>query len=143
MIPAEIDIRRAFLTALLLTGSAEAAEVAVFDAIAESECDVDELLVATAKCAIRLPINFREECLPRPEISSLPSELQRLFSLSSIGRKCFVLRTLMRLTLEVSHELLGLQSDEFDEALCRALCDLHGLADIPNRCTTIQSFQPL
>jgi hypothetical protein len=141
LIPAEIDVRRAFLAALLLTGSAEAAESALSDAIATSECDVNELLVATAKCAIKLPIQLPDRCLPRPEISSLPSELQRLFLLSPIGRKCFVLRILMGLTREVSYGLLDLQCDEVDQALCRALSDLPSLAGIPNGCPTIQLFR--
>lgn len=91
---AEIDGRDAFLAALMLTGTIEAAERAVSDAIAASGCGVtvDELLVATAKCAIQL----RDECLPQAAIpSSLPPELQRLFLLSSVSRNCSVLRTLM------------------------------------------------
>ena len=113
----------------MLTGTIEAAEQAVSEAIATSECGVavDELLVATAKCAIQIPDGW----LSRAEIpSSLPAELQRLFLLSSVGRKCFVLRILMGLTLEVSSGILNLHSDEVDEALCRALSDLPRLAVI-------------
>ena len=58
-----------------------------------------EKLVATAKCAIEIP----DDCLLGPEIpSSLPAELRRLFLLSSVGRKCFVLRILMGLTSEMT-----------------------------------------
>ena len=128
MMATEIDVRRAFLAALMLTGRAEAAEGAVSAAIATSGCEVNELLIATAKCANQLC----DECLP--EISfSLPPELQRLFLLSSVGRKCFVLRILMGLTPETSSEILHLHRDEVDEALCRALSDLPGLAAIHSR----------
>src|SRR5258708_3024538 len=107
----------------MLTGTIEAAEQAVSEAIATSGCGVavDELSVGTAKCAIQI----RDGCLPRAEIpSSLPPELQRLFLLSSVGRKCFVLRMLMGLSLETSSGILHLHRDEVDEALCRALSDL-------------------
>jgi hypothetical protein len=129
MMAAEIDVRGAFLAALMLTGTIEAAGLAVSEAIATSGGGValDELLVATAKCAIQI----RHESLLRAEIpSSLPIELQRLFMLSPVGRKCFVLRTLMGLTLEMSSGILNLHRDEADEALCRALSDLPRLAGV-------------
>ena len=125
----EIHVRDAFLAALMLTGTIEAAEQALSEAIATSGrgVAVDELLVATAKCAIQL----RDECLPRAEIPfSLPPELQRLFLLSPVGRKCFVLRILMGLNLEMSSGILNLHRDEVDEALCRALSDLPRLAGV-------------
>ena len=130
MIPAEIHVRDSFLAALMLTGTIEAAEQSVSGAIATVGCGVavDELLVATAQCAIQIP----DGCLPGPEMpSSLPAELRRLFLLSSVGRKCFVLRILMGLTLEVTSGILNLPKDEVDEALCRALSELPGLAAIP------------
>ena len=88
---------------------------------------MDELLVATAKRAIQIG----DECaLPAEIPSSLPPELRRLFLLSSLGRKCFVLRILMGLTAEVSYGILDLHSDEVDLVLCRALNDLPRLAGI-------------
>jgi len=110
----------------MLTGTIEAAEQAVSEAIATSGCDfaVDETLVATAKCALQID----DEGLRRAEIpSSLPPELQRLFLLSSIGRRCLVLRMLMGLTLENICGILNLHRDEVDGALCRALSDLAGV----------------
>jgi hypothetical protein len=127
--PVEIHVREAFLSALMLTGGIEVAEQTVSTAIATMGCDdsVDELLVATAKCAIQL----RGEYSPEAEIpSSLPPELQRLFLLSSVGRDCFVLRMLMGVTREMSSEILNVDTNEVDEALCRALSDLSGLAGI-------------
>ncbi|MFZ0589735.1 MAG: hypothetical protein WAM39_04590 [Bryobacteraceae bacterium] len=125
----ETHVREAFLAALMLTGTIEAAECAVSDAITALGCAgaVDELLVAAAKCAIQL----RDECLPQAEIpSSLPPELQRLFLLPRVSRNCFVLRMLMGLTAEMSSQILSLHKDEVDEALCRALSDLPRLAGI-------------
>jgi hypothetical protein len=129
VIPAEIHVRDSFLAALMLTGTIEAAEQSVLGAIATLGCGVgvDQLPVATAKCAIEIP----DACLPGLEIpTSLPAELRRLFLLSSVGRKCFVLRILMGLTLEVTSGILNLPKDEVDEALCRALSELPGLAGI-------------
>jgi hypothetical protein len=125
----EIHVRDAFLAALMLTGTIDAAEQAVSEAIATSGCGVavGGLLVATARCAIQL----RDEFLPRAEIPpSLPPELQRLFLLSSVGRNCFVLRMLMGLTPEMSSGILNLHRDEVDEALRRALSDLPRLAGL-------------
>jgi hypothetical protein len=125
----ESDVRDAFLAALMLTGTVEAAEQAVSEAIATlgSVIAVDELFVATAKCATRIS----GRCSPRAEIpTSLPPELQRLFLLPPVDRKCFVLRILMGFTLETSSGILNLRRDEVDAALCRALCDLPRLAGV-------------
>ena len=84
VIAGELHVRGAFLAALMLTGTIEAAEHAVSDAIAPSGCGLaaDALLVATAKCAVQL----RDEVLARGAgvPSGLPPELRRLFSLSSV-----------------------------------------------------------
>ena len=130
MIAAEIQLRDALLAALVLTGTIEAAEQALSEAIATLGCSVavNELLVATAKCAIQIGGG----CLPMAEIpSSLAPELRRLFLLSAVGRKCFVMRILMGLTLETTSGILNLHKDEVDDALCRALSDLPRLAGIP------------
>jgi len=123
VIVGEVQVRETFLAALMLTGTIEAAERAVSDAIARSRCGVavEELLVATAKCAVQL----RDGFCPGVGIPSiLPPELRRLFSLSSVDRKCFVLRMLMGLTPEVISEILNLHRNEVDQALCRAVRDL-------------------
>ena len=119
----EVQVRDAFLAALMLTGTIEAAEQAVSDAIATSGCGVavEQLLVATAKCAVQ----FRDGCFSGVGIPFiLPPELRRVLSLSSADRKCFVLRMLMGLTPELTSEILNLHKDEVDEALCRAVRDL-------------------
>jgi hypothetical protein len=119
----EIQVRDAFLAALMLTGTIQAAEQAVSNAIATSRCGVvvEELLVATAECAVQL----RGGGSPGAGIpSTLPPELRRLFSLSSVDRQCFVLRMLMGLTPEATSGMLNLHREEVDEALCRAVRDL-------------------
>jgi hypothetical protein len=129
VIAVELNVRDAFLAALMLTGTIDAAEQAVSEAIAASGSDsaMEEMLVATAKCAIQIG----DDGLPRAEIPcSLPPELKRLFLLSSIGRKCLVLRMLMGLTLERSCGILNLHRDEVDDALCRALSDLPRVAGV-------------
>ena len=126
----EVQVHDAFLAALMLTGTIEAAEQAVSDAIATSGCGVhvEELLVATAKCAVQL----RHGCCPGLGVSSiLPPELRRLFSLSSVDRQCFVLRMLMGLNPEVISEILNLHRDEVEESLCRAVRDLSRGAQSP------------
>jgi hypothetical protein len=70
---------KTFWTALLLTGSIEAAEAAVLDGIAALEGDYvsgDSLLPATAKSAIQRRSEFPEQSA---RLSILPLELRRLF----------------------------------------------------------------
>jgi hypothetical protein len=129
VIAVELNVRDTFRAALMLPGTIDAAEQAVSEAIAASGCgfSMDELLVATAKCAIQIG----DEGLPRAEMpSSLPPELQGLFLLSSIGRKCLVLRMLMGLNLEMICGILNLPRDEVDDALCRTLSDLPRVAGV-------------
>jgi hypothetical protein len=116
-------LHEAFRAALVLTGSIEASECAVTDAIAVLGSDFagDTLLVETARSAIQRRANSSEQ----PEtISMLPVELRGLFLLSSTSRDCFVLRALIGLTSEVSAGILNLSKDEIDEAMCEALLDL-------------------
>jgi len=116
-------LHEAFRAALVLTGSIEAAECAVTDAIATSAPDFadDTLLVETARSAIQRRTNFSEQ---PAAISMLPVELRGLFLLSSTSRDCFVLRALLGLPSEACTGILNLSKDEIDEALCAALLDL-------------------
>jgi len=124
---AEIKIREtlceAFRSALVLTGSIEAAERAVADGISTLGSDLagDTLLVETARSAIQRRAVYSDQS---EALSILPPELQGLFRLSPIGRDCFVLRVLMGLTSEVSAGIMNLSKDETDEALYCALLDL-------------------
>jgi DNA-directed RNA polymerase specialized sigma24 family protein len=133
----ESHVCHAFLAALMLTGTIEAAESAVSDAIATLECrdDLDELLVRTARSAA---LFWDERLLQVKTPSGLPSELQHLFLLPCVSRRCFVLRMLMGLSAEMSSEILTVERREVDEVLCRALKDLPRLAGMqstPERCS--------
>lgn len=124
---ADINVGEAFHVAQLLTGNMQAAERAVSDAIATSDCGVTEeqLLLASAKYAIQLS----DRISPMAEVSSsLPLELQRLFLLSRVCRDCFVLRILMGLNAEMSSRVLNLPREEMDEGLCLALSELSRFA---------------
>jgi hypothetical protein len=122
MIAAEPNVGAAFISALMLTCSFDAAERAVTDAIAMSGPDVNqaELVLASAKCAIDL-CNYADQADTRVR---LPADLGRLFLLSPGRRKCFVLRMLLRLSAEASAGMMGLRKSEFDEELWQALQDL-------------------
>jgi hypothetical protein len=117
-------LSKAFWTALLLTGSIEAAEAAVLDGIVALELDHvsgDSLLLATAKCAIQR----RTEFLERSEgLSILPLELRRLFLLAPNYRDCLVLRVIIGMTPELCSGILHLSIHEVDDALYTALQEL-------------------
>jgi|tagenome__1003787_1003787.scaffolds.fasta_scaffold19843829_2 hypothetical protein len=136
MTAAQMRVRDAYLAALILTGTAEEAERAVMDAIATAGCKLEELLVATAKCAIQLRNDYS---LGPKRPLSLPPELQRLFLLHPIARKCFVLRVLMGITLEMTSEILNLHKDQVAEELCRAVSDLPRLAGVQNALATTRN----
>lgn len=122
MITAEPNVGAAFLSALMLTCSFDAAERAFTDAIALSGPDLGngELVFLCAKRAIDLGEDA-QQVGNRPR---LPPELGRLFLLSPLRRKCFVLRMLLRLTAEESAGMMGLRNEEFEEELWQALQDL-------------------
>jgi hypothetical protein len=110
----------AFYSALLLTGSSAAAELAVTDAIDSCDPDVmsESLVIETARSAIQ-----QHKRLPQQSdlLGTVPIELRALSMLSPTCRYCFVLRILMRLEPEVCSELMGLSRDGVEGALYHAL----------------------
>jgi hypothetical protein len=119
----------AFRAALLLTGSAEAAESAVLGGIAASEfghIPDDVLLVETVKMVIQQRVDFPS--LSEPTRSRLPRELQRLFLLSPISRDCFMLRVLLGIPVGACSRILRLGIEEIGEVMCAALQELPLLA---------------
>src|SRR5579862_9985429 len=83
----------AFRAALMLTGSMQAAEHAVFNGIAATECygaEDDALLLETVNAAIRRRPDSPHH--PEEPPAHLSLELRRLFLLTPISRDCFVLR---------------------------------------------------
>src|SRR6266853_5944215 len=111
----------AFRAALMLTGSMQAAEHAVFNGIAATECysaEDDALLLETVKAAIqRRPDSLHESQEPP---AHLPLELRRLFLLTPISRDCFVLRILLGITTRTCSGILNLTIEEAHHALCAA-----------------------
>ena len=112
-------LQNSFHAAFVLTGSLEAAEHAVQDAIASIAGDLssDTLSVETARSALRHTF-----C----DVSSpvLPKELRALALLRPNCRSCFVMHVLMRLDLQTCSEILGLARCEVEDALYQSLLDL-------------------
>jgi hypothetical protein len=109
----------AFSTALLLGCDSGTAEVAVLDGIVACEdSSYWSLLIEAIRSALRIRTNFEQ--LP-DSVQSLPTELRRLFELSSLSKDCFVLRILVGLSAEACTRLLKISATEFDDVLVAAL----------------------
>jgi hypothetical protein len=124
------ELNRAFLTTLLLTGSAKQAEVAILDAISEMrpEESCDGLFLDALRAAVRLeaqaPARVEE---PGYVPAILPLELQRVLHLPLDLRRCFVLRVLVGLPREECSRLLQVDSQHVDEGARGAMRELVGL----------------
>ncbi|SRR5258708_24727334 len=130
-------LERAFLPALLLTGSVEGAEAAVLDGIAAFESDHisrDSILLRTVRSAIQLH-GDRSDQFART-FSILPFELRRVLLLAPNLRRSFVLRVLLGMTPEICSDLLHLTVHEVEGALRKGLQELPFLNDCQ------QSFWP-
>lgn len=116
---------RAFCAAFMLTGSMQAAEHAVLNGIAETECygaGDDAFLLGTIKAAIQRRADSPHQSHQR--CAQLPLELRRLFLLAPMSRDCFVLRILLRIRVEICSRILHRRVEEIEEVLCAALQDL-------------------
>ena len=112
----------AFCAALMLTGSMQAAEHAVFNGIAATECysaEDDALLLETVKAAIRRRPDSLHQSQEPP--AHLPLELRRLFLLTPISRDCFVLRILLGLAVGTCSRILHRGVEEIEDVLCASL----------------------
>ena len=118
----------AFRAAFMLTGSMQAAEHAVLNGIAATECysaGDDTFLFETVKVAIqRRPDSLHQ--LQQPP-AHLPLELRRLFLLTPISRDCFVLRILLGIAVGTCSRILHRRVEEIEDVLCAALQELPGL----------------
>ena len=113
---------RAFCAAFMLTGSMQAAEHAVLNGIAATECygaGDDAFLLGTIKAAIQRradsPHQSHQPC------AQLPLELRRLFLLAPISRDCFVLRILLGLAVGTCSRILHRGVEDIEDVLCAAL----------------------
>src|SRR5260370_26540030 len=112
----------AFRAALMLTGSMQAAEHAVFNGIAATECysaEDDALLLETVKAAIQRRPNSLHQSQEAP--AHLPLELRRLFLLTPISRDGFVLRSLLGLAVGTCSRILHRGVEKIGDVLCAAL----------------------
>jgi hypothetical protein len=115
----------AFHAAFMLTGSVQAAEHAVLNGIAATECygaGDDAFLLETIKAAIQRRADSPRQSQQR--CAQLPLELRRLFLLAPISRDCFVLKILLGITAVTCSGILHRRIEEIDDVLCAALQDL-------------------
>ena len=131
---------RAYITAFLLSGSAERAEAAVLESIRLMNSDVasgEELL----QDAVHAAIELEEICGQRVgelglDSSTLPFELRCVLHLPQYHRQCLVLRVLVRMPRETCARLLRSELNQVDEGTYAGLL---GLAAIMGQ-TPVQSF---
>ncbi len=112
-----------FITALLITGSAQRAEAAVLQAIEAtnlSELSVETLLERTVSVSLAGQIAHPRVNLRHPAISSLPVELRNVLNLATDCRRCFVLSVLLDLPREVTATMLQTEVCRIDELLYTA-----------------------
>src|ERR1700682_3839518 len=115
----------AFCAAFMLTGSIKAAEHAVLNGIAATECygaGDEAFLLGTIKAAIQRRADSPHQSHQR--CAHLPLELRRLFLLAPISRDCFVLRILLGIPVGICSRILHRRVEEIEEVLCVALQDL-------------------
>src|ERR1700686_2853701 len=115
---------RAFCAALILTESMQAAEHAVLNGIAATECygaGDDAFLLGTIKAAIQRRADSPHQSHQR--CAQLPLELRRLFLLAPMSRDCFVLRILLRIRVEICSRILHRRVEEIGEVLGPRLQD--------------------
>lgn len=118
-------IDQAFLTALLLTGSAERAEDAVTEAL--DLWDEGEENEALTYAAARAAVTARGESktLAYEELESalllVPAELRGILRLSSQQRQCLVFRVLLRLPRRACARALDLNIRQIDRCTAAAL----------------------
>jgi hypothetical protein len=122
---------RAYITAFLLSGSAEPAEAAVLESIRlmnSNDASGEELFQGAVHAAIELEeISGQRAREQWPAPSMLPYELQCIVHLPRYPRRCFVLRVLVGLPRETCARLLRSEIDQIDEGTRAALSELPSL----------------
>ncbi|HYM08097.1 MAG TPA: hypothetical protein VEU11_16210 [Terriglobales bacterium] len=122
-------VGKAFLTALLLTGSVERAEAAIVEGNTKMDLDnaSGEALFREAVNAAVEPPSVTSRQLPEDlerASSMLPFELRRVLHLPPALRHCFVLRFLVGLPREACARLLHLETPQVDERARTAMLEL-------------------
>lgn len=112
-------LSKTFVLAVLLTGSVRRAEEALLDALQSVPCparNADRLLLAAAAAAIDMTI----QAAPSP-VPFLPDELQQVLRLPAVHRRCFALRRLAGLPVQVCAGLLHLDAVAVDRLATEAM----------------------
>jgi len=122
-------VGKAFLTVLLLTGSAERAEAAILEGNTKMDLDnaSGEALFREAVNAAVEPPSITSRQLPEDlerASSMLPFELRSVLHLPPALRHCFVLRFLVGLPREACARLLHLEIRQVDERARTAMLEL-------------------
>jgi len=120
-------IVRAFLSAHLLTGSAELAEEAVSEAVERwNPCGETEdvLFLGALRAAVRNRAGYESRQPDCAGAFRLPEELRAVLSLDPQVRCCFVLRLLAGLSRQDCARLLHVTAREVDRSTCAALKNL-------------------
>jgi hypothetical protein len=113
---------KAFVTALLLTGSVEQSEAAVLESIERLDLDHDAPGEKLIRGALHAALGHRSNSAGErpgqlePALSLLPMELQRVVRLPVPLRHCFTLYVLAGLPASVSAPLLNLGISQVKEA---------------------------
>jgi DNA-directed RNA polymerase specialized sigma24 family protein len=113
------SICKAFVTAVLFSGSTERAEAAMLDGIA-SGVDGEELVGHTVTALLERDGVGESADAP----ASLPEGLRNVLRLPADLRRCFVLRVLMGWPRERCAELLRREAGEVDRAASLAAMEL-------------------
>jgi hypothetical protein len=112
---------RTFITALLLTGSAQRAEAAVVEGIKATQrgkvSDETLLLQGTLSASIAAGSNSPRAAEQEHASSLLPVELRRVLRLLPYFRRGFVLRVLVGLSREVCARMLQIEIHQIDEVV--------------------------
>jgi DNA-directed RNA polymerase specialized sigma24 family protein len=128
----EQAIGKAFVTAVLLTRSAQRAEGAVTRAILSNACDsrADEILRSTVEAAIDADIPMSPVKLEDTvaAVSALPPGLRGIVQLATQLRHCMVLRVLLGWPRTECAAMLRLSLAEIDEYTSAAACALACIA---------------
>jgi hypothetical protein len=122
------NIARAFVTALLLTASAERAEAAILKGtkVDLGAMPAEALLRGIVTAALEPQYETLEQPPEQLEHAShmLPIGLRHVLHLSTDLRHCFVLRVLVGLPREICARLLRVDAGQIDERTCTAMLEL-------------------
>jgi hypothetical protein len=116
-------LNKAFLTAVLLSGSVASAEAAVLASIRLLD-DRESLLETAMIEAIAASTDGDESAR-----ALLPVELRRVLDLPMLNRHCYVLRVLVGLRRAGCARILRLEAVRVDEVICAAARMLAGMVE--------------